>query len=327
MLLRGLSDKARANVERTNKGEKAEGSGVRVRPRAEREHLAPQRTGAVDPSAVDIDAEFFIKIVESQDAIAEEKRHNTGYTHVSTLLRGMCARKVRFQDEAETPEYEWAGGAQRIIWKMGRAAEKHIRESYIKGIKGKGVIGKWSCKCGRTTYEGEHRKQPACGTCRTAPLEYDELTLLDHEAGVCGNPDMLVMMGKDGKLYVVEIKSLKADGDDGFDALVAAKPDHVYQAASYRRLLIANGYENVSEKVLIIYVNKKYAFRGSPYKSFMVDVDIDGVEAVLDGAWEAARLVRRSRIDGTIPERTECSSPQSQQAKKCPFVVDCFGRS
>lgn len=325
MLLRSLSDKAKANIERTNRGEKPdEAAPVRARERAERSPAPPSgRGGPVDPSKVDVTDSFFTDIVTAQDLIAEEKRHDSGYSHVSSLLRGMCARRTRFQDESGQPEYDWASGPQRIVWKIGRAVEKHIRDSYIKGIKGKGVIGKWACKCERTTMDGEFQKSSACAFCRTAPTEYVEITLFDHEAGICGNPDLLAVMGKDGKLYVIEVKSM--NGEE-FDELAAAKPDHVFQGAAYRRLLIKNGYENVSEKILVVYATKKYSFRGSPYKPFMVNVDKPEINAVLDGIWENARLIRRSRIDGVIPERTECVSPSSPQAKKCAFVTDCFMR-
>lgn len=323
MLLRNLSDKAKANIERTNSGEAPEQpSRARVRER----ELAPSRSGAVDPDSVnEVSENFITDIVVAQDRISEEKRHNSGYSHVTSLLRGICPRQQRFIDEADQPEYETANGGRRIIWRMGRAAEAHIRDSYIKGIKGKGVIGKWLCKCERTSYEGEFQQgHRACPHCRTAPVNYNEITLLNHEAGVCGNPDFILKLGRDGTIHVVEIKSM--NGED-FDELAAALPDHVYQAASYRRLLMENGYDNVSNKVFVIYVSKKYSFRGPFYKPFLVDVDTPSVNAVLDNAWETARIIRRARTDGVIPERTQCATPQSPQAKKCAFVTDCFMRS
>lgn len=325
MLLGTLSEKARANIERTNRGDKplqadaADTSPVRERSNPK----GPNRSGAFDPTSIEeIYPDFFTRIVAGQDNQADQKRYSSEHVHVSEMLRGICPRRVRFSDQDDTPEYDSVTGGHRVMWRIGRAVEAHIRESYIKAVKAKGVIGKWICKCGQTEYEGYFQpKHRACPHCRTAPDSYGELTMKDEESGIAGNPDMIIRIGVDGLIYVVETKSM--NGED-FDELSAPVPDHTYQAASYRKLLELNGYD-VAEEVFIIYCTKKFKF-GNPYKEFRVNVNTTAINNVLDGAWETAREVKQHRVAGTIPARRLCNSIDSPMAKKCPKVTDCFMR-
>lgn len=297
--------------------------GVRPAP-AKKSRILPVGVQTFSPGAVqDLPPDFLKMVVNAQDSAPEAKRHNVGYMHLSELLKGVCPRAVRFTDENPDKQiYQAATGGHRVMWRMGRAAEAHIRESYIKGVKGEGVYGVWKCKCGAHEKQGYFAPEwQACGRCRTLPDNYHEYSLLDHEAGVVGNPDMLLRVAE--PLYVMECKSM--NGED-FDALQAPMPDHIYQGAGYRRLGLKNGLP-IADKIIIIYVTKKFKF-GSPYKEFHVDVNKPEIDRVLDGAWAKARLIRQSRKDNRIPDATQrvCKSMNSPQAKACPHCADCFMR-
>lgn len=328
-LLGRLSNKTRAEIAATNRGEKRLEATAPTEEKAERQASAktprgnPARSGAIDPTKLEsMPNDFFIDMVSAQDNIAEEKRSNKNYSHVSSLLKNPCARKQRILDESEQIDYESATGGHRVMWLIGRAVEKHIRDSYIKAIKGKGVLGKWHCKCEQTTYEGLYEpKTKACPFCRTTPNQYAEMTLFDHEFGICGNPDMLLYIGADGLLYVVEIKSM--NGED-YDDLTRPMPDHTYQAGAYRRMLEKMGYP-VSDKLLIIYCTKKFKF-GKPYKQFTVDANQQHIVAVLDGMWAAAKEIHDARKAKELPPRERCASPNVPEAKKCVSCVECFSR-
>lgn len=325
MLLGKLSHIAKANIEATNRGEKIPEVSEKRIDKPYKGKAAPMqgRQGPIDPTTLkEIPDGFFTGIVSAQDSVPQAKRKNTGYTHVSDLIRGFCARQVRFSDEKNEKIFESPTGGHRVMWLIGRAVEKHIRDSYIKGVKGKGVLGKWICKCTKTEYEGFYdAKAKPCPFCRTSPSEFNELAFFDHEAGVVGNPDLPIVVGNEGDFIVVEIKSMNPED---FDDLVTPLPDHIYQAASYRRLLL-KADKKVSNKVLIVYCTKKFKF-GKPYKEFMVDVTSAPIQAVLDNMWAAARELRELRKNDEMPCRIACANPSSPMAKKCPHVTDCFMR-
>lgn len=318
MLLRSLSHTARSNVDRANR---AAVDNPRTRPAPE--VIAPISQDAFDPTALDaIPANFLSRVIGAQDSQPERARHNAGYMHLSALLKEVCPRQVRFSDlSPERHVYQDTTGGHRVMWKLGRAVEGHVRDSYIKGVKGKGVYGAWSCVCGSSRQEGVFSEDwPECRRCHTKPQKYEELTVFDHDAGISGNPDFPIYIGR--ALHVVECKSM--NGEE-FDALVQPIPDHVFQAAGYRRLFSINGF-TVSNTVVIHYTTKKFKF-GSPYKEFHVDVNTPEINRVLDGVWQRALEIKGHRLNNTIPPRTMCQSTNATKARKCPHCVDCFSRS
>lgn len=334
MLLRGLSNKARADIKRTNSGETPLPA-VRDLPAPStngrsRSRPAPTtgtaRFEPADPTQVEglLPDNFITGIVQVQDNMPDPRRYNANYTHLSALLKDPCARQIRFWDNDQTrPIFDYVGGAMRVVWRQGRATESHIREQFLKGVQNKGVIGEWSCKCGAAKREGMFDETwMECGRCRTLPNNYGELTLYDHAAGIVGNPDFLFAL-MENKTHVSEIKSMN---DEQFSGLTEPVPDHVYQACGYRRMLEISG-RPVTDGVTIMYANKKYTWGQSPYKEFQVDARQQSIQNVLDGMWDAARVIKQARADNIIPTHKVCSSPTCTQAKKCPFVTDCFNRS
>ncbi len=325
MLLKNLSNKmtqgkAAADIARANAGEKVTAGGLRDRPSPKKRRIVPTQAQTFSPTALDgLTDGFVTTVVRAQDDTPEPKRHNEGYLHLSAILKSICQRQVRFSDEnPDKKVYDNVTGGHRVMWKLGRAVESHIRESYIKGVKGEGVYGVWECDCRALSKTGFYDATWAeCGRCRKKANTYKEFTVYDHEAGVVGNPDFLIDIG--GVMYIVEIKSMNPED---YDALAAPLPDHIYQAAGYRRLMNGNDFD-VAPQVIIVYCTKKFKF-GSPYKEFHVDVDKEGFNNVLDGAWTVAAHVRESRRKGTIPAERVCKNASSPMARNCPHVTDCM---
>jgi len=312
MLLKNLSDKV-------NKTEGTRGIRAPSKPARERS-IPPSRQEAFDPTQLsELPSNFVTRIVDTQDRLPEKERHNTGHMHLSALLKNPCVRQMRFNDTGKDNLQSVTGG-HRLVWALGRAVEKHVRDSYIKGVKGKGVLGNWSCLCGAVKHEGLFSAAwQECQRCRAKPTKYSEYTVFDHDAGISGNPDFPIYIGD--TLHVVEMKSMNGEQ---FDALTAPLPDHIYQAAGYRRMLINNNFK-VSNTVIIHYTTKKFMF-GSPYKEYHVDVNKPQYDNVLDGMWAVANAVKASRAKGTIPKERVCSSINSPQAKNCPHITECWMR-
>jgi hypothetical protein len=194
-----------------------------------------------------------------------------------------------------------------------------LRDDLEIYVKGEGVYGIWECACGALTKTGFYDATWAdCGRCRKKASTYKEFTVYDHNAGVVGNPDFLIDIG--GVMYIVEIKSMNPED---FDELESPKPDHIYQAAGYRRLMNVNDFD-VAPQVIIIYCTKKFKY-GSPYKEFHVNVDKEPINAVLDNAWGVAEHIRESRKKATIPTEKICKNSSSPAARNCPHVTDCMG--
>ncbi len=315
MLLRRLSSKVRAEVEATNR----RSSGQAVSPR-----IADVREDTFNPLQLDqLPPDFVSRVVGTQDAIPEVKRHNNGYMHLSELLHDVCPRQVILTDRNPTKRvYQAATGGHRVMWKLGRAVEAHVRDSYIRGVKGKGVLGVWSCKCGNRSETGLFSTDWVnCRRCDSALTNYGEVTLFDHDAGIVGNVDLPIYIGQ--SVTVVEIKSM--NGEE-FDALQAPIPDHVYQAAGYRRLLIKRGDLRVSDTIIIHYSTKKFKF-GKPYKEFHINASDPTIDRVLDGVWQRASDIKRHRLEQSLPARELCRSSDSPRARKCVHCGECWSRS
>lgn len=285
---------------------------VRSRRRPERVH-----PGSFNSALPDVLEEGSLKkIVDRQDNIPVEKRIGSDYTHVSSLI-DMCPRQFKLMFDRNMPQLEKVHGGDRVVWEMGRAAERHFRTQYISGVDYKGVHGKWQCLCQRTEVVGfAQLDAPECPTCRTRPLHYAELPYYDHAAGVVGNPDLPIFT--QGAFLITEIKSMNAKD---FEALEEPQPDHIFQGGSYRRLYELNDLP-VHPLIRVVYVRKDYRY-GSPYKEYNVDALSRTVTTMLDIGWDTARELHAVRRTAEIPERV-CTHARCTRAKNCPVLVPCW---
>jgi hypothetical protein len=271
--------------------------------------------------------DYVATLVSSMDLAPEAGREGGDYIHASALI-GLCIRAQalahRLGGLRRTPD-----SAQRLVWALGRAAEKHVRTQFIAAVDAAGVVGSWRCPCGEAVRDGLRGDPPAvCAQCRKPADEYSELVLVDHEARIIGSPDMLFRRPDDGRLRVVEIKSMNRKD---FELLSAPLPDHVLQAAIYRRLLAEN-HPETDEEVSVMYVCKDWTRR--PYREFSVDSQAPKTLEWLDAAWERAREYQRWRAGDLagqralpLPQRLpQCTEVAAPAAKKCACGTPCFAR-
>lgn len=254
---------------------------------------------------------WLTSILSSQDRQAEEKRMGQAYTHVTSLI-DFCPRAATLAAETGQPLQSTSSGI-RIVWKIGRAVEAHVREQFFLAHR-ELMFGHWKCACGSLTYTGGHR-QSVCPTCKTPADIYGEYTLHDHNAMITGSPDLLIR--HEGKLRIVEIKSINKEG---FAKLNKPQADHVFQINHYARML---GREAHSTNI-ILYVKKDFDFK-SPYKEFHVPITAQA--AGIRNSLEQQREALAARSAGRLPPRLcACVSPTSPTAKACGMVVACFNR-
>lgn len=285
----------------------------RARPRPRR-----AQDDANVPAPTVLKPNMVIDAVIAQDRIPEKKRVADQYIHLTSLL-DTCARQQVFMRDLGIQPEERVTGAHRVMWKMGRAAEQHLRDTYIQAVNYHGVYGGWKCKCERSKYTGffDHNANK-CSHCGYQPTEYDELSMVDEETGIVGNPDLVIYF--DGAFYIIEIKSMNKEQ---FDALEDAVPNHRIQAGGYRRLYQINGLP-VHTYGSVIYVKKDFVW-GSPYKEQQVNLGAQDVEASLNLMWADAQVITAHSVDNP-PPREMCRSATCTRAKNCPALLHCFQR-
>lgn len=269
---------------------------------------------------------YLATCIRLQNDQVNKVRATSDYIHVSSLI-GMCPRQYALMAQMGDVLGDRIGTAHQVMWALGRAAENHIRDSYIRHVDFKGVLGRWTCRCGSSIHEGRYESDLQCGTCKTVLDRYREFVLVDEECGVIGSPDLVFELN--GKVYVVECKSIKGgegtNAHKGFDALDMPLGDHVFQARMYTHLLKLAGYD-VADELIIIYVNKDFQIRNDRVlKEFHVDVSAPEHQAAIDRAlFEAKEVMDYLRGKGPLPERVLCEDDSGARATKCPAATRCF---
>lgn len=266
---------------------------------------------------------YITQAVLSMDSIPETVREGKGYMHGSSLI-GICPRKVVLANIDPSTNVQKAMSGMRIMWALGRAAEHHVRTQFILAKNFKGIIGHWKCNCGESMTTGLFDSGRKCHICRSKHTHYNEMPLMDHANRVVGNPDMLYFRPDNQKVRVVEIKSIRKVG---FDTLETAEPNHIMQAAIYRRLAMVNDFD-VDDTVTIFYVCKD--FSPKVYNEYHVKIT-DSITKQVDLMFADAKKVTEfltARENGGKPELPEklkvCSSISSTTAKNCPRCTLCF---
>ena len=264
---------------------------------------------------------FVVSCVKLADNAPEESRGGSDFVHVSTLIGDKwCPRAHLIQSRHQQGQSSCVNSQLRIVWELGRAAEKHVRNQFIKMHGRHRVIGVWKCKCEQTEHIGPGTNNNLCPSCGTGTDTYNELPLIDPSINKTGNPD-LIFIAKDDGLEVVEIKSIKKDA---YELLFKADPDHVMQGRSYVNLLRDKlPGRRVNGRVL--YVAKDYVRPNmSPYMEFPIKEDAASDEH-LDALDDSVEDMRAHEVAGTLPDRLpSCSSPSSKKAKGCSACGLCF---
>jgi hypothetical protein len=282
--------------------------------------LVVRGPGQALPEADALPEDLVKTALDALDRVPESVRSATpGFMHVSSLLE-FCPRQVALMRQEDRAMTRVVTGGHRVMWRIGRAVETHIRDQFLSGRNRRGVFGRWTCVCERTSFTGTWRAV-TCQTCQHPVDQYGEYAVRNTELRVVGNPDLLFEHRGD-VLVVTEIKSMNAKE---FDALTAPKGDHVFQASMYRRLLAMEG-RKVHKDVVILYCTKDFKF-GSPYKEFHVDTTNATWANAVELAFEQLRAFNAAHDAGRLPARERCPSPTCSAAKACPVVSACFNRS
>jgi len=262
-------------------------------------------------------------VLDQQDRIPDVSRvggNEEGYMHVSSLINVCTRREVLQAEHAAAPAFNQVTGAHRLVWAYGRAAEKHVRDTYARGAEERGearLWGRWECVCG-TTHNVGVPSAIRCDVCTHLLTEYKEVAVKDETRKLVGNPDMPLALADDW-FVIGEVKSMNAEE---WKTLEAPKPDHILQAGTYRRIRHDQGWKMHSH-IIVLYAVKEFRF-GSPYKEFTVDVTTGVIASQIDGLLDAAEEIASARRNGIIPPRTVCQSASNPVAKKCPTVGLCF---
>lgn len=279
--------------------------------------------GKSEPPTIKFTDSFLSTLVITQDNIAEKDyiRDRKGYIHVTDLLR-FCARRQVLCVRDKIQQLKVPRCADRVLWEMGKAAERHVRTQIIKAMNYRNIVGNWGCFCGGLEYGGFFVADRVCARCNSPAIIYHEFTLADDDARIIGHPDL--MFYYDNAMLVVEIKSMNKDD---FKALSEPSPNHIFQGGSYRRLLLQRQTVPVHREIAVLYVCKDYIFKGVPYKEYYPEPTKGQWPNVLDIAWKHAYDVKHALAEGIIPPRIEaCPSSESTTAKNCVACTNCFAR-
>jgi hypothetical protein len=276
--------------------------------------------GVIRPSELVLPDDFITSLVETVDKTPEKSRSggSKGYIHLSSLLDA-CAREHVLAKRFGSPSAQVVTGGHKVVWRMGRAAEAHIRDAVITARNKRGVYGKWVCRCGYSEHIGEHPSRQSCQRCSHGLNTYKEPWLLDRVHEIGGSPDLSLLLGR--SMLVIEIKSMNKED---FDKLTAPLPDHIIQACGYRRIYRDMGFA-VFDTVRIFYVRKEFLWggRGKIYKEFTVDAS--AWDRQVDRLFSEGLSIAEHSRAGTLPDRLSlCHSLGAARAKKCSMCVGCF---
>lgn len=274
-------------------------------------------TGSIRSPMPDMIEFHVTRLVEAQDRVPEFTREaaEDGFTHVSTLVNIGCERRVALAKKYNSVQHKTVTGGHKVMWKIGRAVEDHVRKQVITSRQGNGVYGVWICHCEQTQHTG-FKPEATCRLCHRPLLTYKEPTLKDTTAMITGAPDLTLR--DRGFFYPTEVKSMNPDQ---FKDLDRPLPDHVAQVLMYQELYQRAGFQ-MHDNVVLLYVNKgfRWGSRDLVYKEYHID-----------GQTETARIIVRDLIElaerlasGRVAPRTLCSKPTNPTARSCEQCHLCF---
>lgn len=245
------------------------------------------------------------------------------YLHVSDLL-SKCIRKRALEQQ-----YELGTATRRLTmsdmltFAQGDAIHDTLKDRARVGAP-QMVWGIWSCKCGSLKHEepctfSEIDQEEECEHCGSKVDHYNEVSMVDEEYGVVGNPDLILYLPRKAAFHVTELKSI---AHDQWVELARPKPDHVLQTVWYWLLMSRKGYR-LTDRVSIFYVTKGWQFGNKKtYKEFLIDpqAELHRLESMI----EDALAYKAFLAGGPPPVRTFCSHPDSKDAKGCAASTFCF---
>lgn len=239
--------------------------------------------------------------------------------HVSTLLLG-CPRKATICAlYGMPPPPKVLNHPLGLTFAFGNAMHAHVQRALSEQVPHR-IYGRWRCVCGALNRGpctlADIPEGLTCRKCETKPNVYSELSLVDENRWIVGNPDILLLC-QDGKLQITELKSLS---DRTWDDLDTAQPDHILQALFYHKLAVEARYP-VTTHVSVLYAVKGRGLRW-PYKEFLYPVApmLSRIDPFLATAEAHKKALTEN---GPLPGRI-CSAPDCAVAKSCHVGSLCF---
>lgn len=291
----------------------------------------PKRIEAVKTKMLP-DGNHLAAVVSAFDRKPEKVRIGGKWIHVSYLVGGNCLRALQIGSHLNVSALKKPAPADRLLWAIGKAVEKHIRDTVIAAVGKDKVFGRWSCDCKSLQFDGLGNSS-VCDECRCPADNYSEYLVQDPSMLLSGSPDLLIMVDgtpEDPVLMVVEIKSIKVVPKGGartsapdFHNISAPSRTHSLQALLYHGLLSRVGIRTVPN-VVVYYAAKDYVVC-NPYKPFNVDASEQhnsfSVDALFGMATDYAEMEGTGKL---LPRLTQCASPDSACVKSCPVGAHCF---
>ncbi len=264
--------------------------------------------------------------VWQQDTKKKISRDSSPRLHVSALLNRQCATYYWFNSKYPEENLESAFScSQQAVWKQGRSTESHVREQLIQASEDRKIklvpFGAWACDCGSFVQVATGKpKKALCKACLTPFANYKEYDLIDEVNGLQGHPDLVLV--KDGKYYIVEIKSCDQPYFEKYRDKNTAEVKHIQQASIYAHMLRAEGY-NVASSAFIFYVNKRFS-KEQPYFVYEFNVDDEKVVTYVNNYMALAQKITKKRFEDSPPERVKCKTREDAEKKRCPYRDRCF---
>lgn len=311
---------------------------VRTRPSAQRETVARQspvslalarRRGVAPAQVIATDGVVAYRGSEYPLSdivdIAGYKMQDTRpgkYLHVSDLLSKCIRKRAIHQKYGTKPKSRRLTVSDRLTFAQGDAIHDLLKSIARDGDPDE-VWGKWSCKCGELhhdepcTYSSINRTE-TCEYCHTLVDVYHEVSMVDEELWIVGNPDLILYKARYDAYLISELKSI---APDQFKTLARPKPEHVLQVVFYWYLMRKLGYR-VLDRVSIFYASKGWSFT-KPFLEFVIDPqhELHRLEPMIEDA-----IAHRASVEGAeLPGRTFCSSASAKDAKSCEVCQICFG--
>jgi hypothetical protein len=279
--------------------------------------------GRVDlPSAISgtVELESLSDILNrASRQLHESERVHADCLHVSSLIGDyLCPRRIWLARHHHLTAISRVSPAMKIVWDMGRACEKTVRDLLIAGMGRSRVLGKWSCACGKTSHVGQGQ-EIHCSICDTDCAIYGEADLYYSPLKIFGHSDF-IYLDENRNVNVVEIKSInKSD----WLALSEPKHDHVVQVSMYYFMLRESvGQERMYPGAQIIYVCKDYITRQMPWKCYTVPQRT--CEAASEEVLRTATAVQSGYAPACPPRLMCCTSPDCLTSRNCIACAVCF---
>lgn len=242
------------------------------------------------------------------DFLAQTESRKDDAYHPSQLpywcTRREVFRRMHVPQTDACLENTWVTPNLQARFDIGHALHWWYQNKYLGPM---GVLmGDWKCQhCSHLQKECVMPEE--CSKCGDTALEYVEMSVNIPEYDIYGHCDGILNI--DGDVYVMDLKTIDPDL---FTNIKKPYDSQTLQLRLYMHALCI-------QKGLIIFIDK--SGRGdTPIKEFLVEQDEEILQEVFNNIDEARDYLRRK----VLPQRCNCKTKRSKDAKRCVFAELCF---